>query len=656
MGGRIRRTTAQLALAAGLCMHTAGAANADERPLLHPLFSDHGIIQRDAPIHVHGSASPGSEIRVALGPSQVSAIAGDDGRWEAELPALQAGGPHTLTAEGDGRTETARDVMIGDVWLCSGQSNMALEIARALDAPAEAGAANDPMIRAMTLPLRTADVPSRDFRSEVEWQVISSDNASRVSAACYFMARDLRRVHDVPMGLIISAWGGSSITAWMSEEALSRAGADPEALATLALYRDNPAEAMIRWGARWEDWWLNQTGGVREDAPWADDLDIAAWPVVPAFTFWEEWGDPALADHDGMVWYRTRFHLTAEQAAQGAVLHIGRADEVDQTWLNGAPVGGMADPSVIRAYALPAGRLRAGANTLTINVLDTWRYGGLVGPDDLRAIELADGEIVPLDGEWRYSKVPAGFAHPPGSPWSATGGFSQIANAMISPLEGYTLAGVAWYQGESDTYDGRGYRALLEGLIADWRGRFSADLPFVIVQLAGFGAHASEPADNGWADLRESQRLVALADPRTVIAAAHDLGEIHDIHPPNKQELARRMALAARHLVHGESDIAPSGPVPGEIGRSQGTLTVRFDDVTGALITLGSDRAIGLELCSDEACRYADARISGPDSVVIEGVRAADTRVRFCWAMNPLCNLTDASGRPPVPFERAIER
>jgi sialate O-acetylesterase len=652
----IMRTPPLLAVAAALCLHAAGPASAQERPLLHPLFSDHGVIQREAPVLVHGSASPGSEIQVSLGPVQARAIAGDDGRWRAELPPLEAGGPYTLTAQGDGRTEAVSDVMIGDVWLCSGQSNMVLEIARALDAPAEIGAANDPMIRAMTLPLRTAATPLREFQSDVSWQVVSPGNAASVSAACYFMARELRRHHDIPMGLIISAWGGSSITAWMSEEALARAGADAQALATLALYRENAPEAMARWGARWEDWWLGQTGEAREDAPWTDDLDISAWPVVPALTYWEDWGDPALTAHDGMVWYRTRFHLTADQAAQGAVLHIGRADEVDQTWLNGAPVGGMANPSLVRAYELPPGRLRAGENTLTINVLDTWRSGGLVGPDDLRAIVLEDGSEIVLDGEWRYHKVDAGFGRPPGAPWSDTGGYSQIANAMIAPLEGVSLAGVAWYQGESDTHDGRGYGALLEALIADWRGRFRANLPFLVVQLAGFGPHPSAPGDNGWADLRESQRLVALTDPHTAIVAAHDLGEIHDIHPPGKQELGRRLALAARHLVHGETGIAPSGPLPAGISRENGELTVHFEGVSGALATLGSDRAIGFELCSDEACRYADARLSGPESVMIEGVRATDTRLRFCWAMNPLCNLTDTSDRPPVPFEQAIQR
>ncbi len=620
--------------------------------LLNPVFQDHAVIQHGAPVAVWGETEPGEIVRLTLAGEQAEAQADGEGRWRAELPAMAAGGPHVLTVAAGGAERTVSDLMAGDVFLCSGQSNMVLEILRALDAPAEIASANDPMIRSITLPLTASGEPQASIPEGARWQVVGPDNAAGVSAACYFMARELRKTRDVPMGLVISAWGGTRISAWMRPEALAEAGVDPEALEMLTLHGEDPAAAMTGWGARWENWWLGETGDDPEAAPWSDGLDLTGWGVVPEFTYWEEWGDPALASHDGMVWYRTEVELTADQAASDAELRLGRVDEVDHTWLNGAPVGGTSGPGTLRAYDIAPGRLRAGRNTITVNALDTWRNGGMVGPDDERALVFADGSRADLDGQWRYLKVEAGFPHPPRSPWEDTGGFGRIANAMIAPLEGLSFRGAAWYQGESDTGLSQGYRARMDGLMADWRARFGADLPFVIVQLADFGPRPASPSESGWAEVREAQRLAALEDDRAALAVAIDLGDVYDIHPPNKQELGRRMARAMRAAAYGEV-VAPSGPRPVSAARSGDAVTVRFEDVEGALRALGGQGVLGAELCGAEACRYAEARAEG-DALILSGASDGDARVRLWWADSPIANLADEAGLPPPPFEITI--
>lgn len=647
---------------AGMAALGLGAGEAEdaarEDALLHSLFTDHAVIQRGRPISLWGRAEAGAAVRVRLGETETEVEAGANGEWRADLPAMAAGGPHTLSVSSGEIARTAGDVMIGDVWLCSGQSNMALEVSRALNAPAEIAGATDPAIRAMTLPLRAHGAPLTGFSAPAPWVVASPETAASMSAACFFMARELRRVEDVPIGLVVSAWGGSRISAWISAGGLRAAELAADALDRLEDHARDRGAAMAQWGGAWENWWLAQTGETSEAAPWADGLDTSHWNTVPDFTYWEHWGDPELAAHDGMVWYRTEIDLNAEQAAQPAELLLGRVDEVDQTWLNGAPVGGMSGPDIERRYDLPAGRLREGVNTITVNALDTWGVGGMVGPDDARELRFADGSVAPLDGTWRYEKVASGFAHPPRAPWDDTGGYARIANAMIAPLDGYGFKGAAWIQGESDTGHADLYQAKLAALMADWRDRFGADLPFIIVQLANYGPPSSQPFESGWAGVREAQRLAVEADDRAALAVAVDLGDIYDIHPPNKQELARRMARAARHVAYGETDLPPSGPRPvSAVREGEGeAVRVAFADVAGELAALSSQDAIGFELCGTEAgsCRYIHARADGSD-VRLEGARAGDARVRFCWADSPVCNLVDADGLPPTPFEMTLQ-
>ncbi|TDK28782.1 9-O-acetylesterase [Luteimonas aestuarii] len=631
---------------------SAGATDARDARLLHAMFQDHAVLQRDQPIRIWGQAQPQQEVRVTLANRRVRARADADGRWKASIPALKAGGPYALSVVAGDATRTLRDVLVGDVWLCSGQSNMELPVWRSLDARAEIADASADSIRLFTVPQVGSTVPRETFGTPATWQIVTPETLRDFSAACFYFARELQKTIDVPMGLVSAAWGGSRIEAWMSDEALRATGGQGEALDVLAAYAEDPVAAAAAWGDLWARWWRGRDGAQVGDEPWLPSHPVrAGWRnAPPQLGAWERWGVPEMATFDGMVWYRATARLTARQAAQDAVLLLGPADEMDTTWVNGRGVGSTYGAGTPREYPLPAGLLRAGENVVVVNVLDTWREGGLSGPASAHALRFADGSTVTLGG-WRYRVVP-GEASPPRAPWQTASGLSTLHNGMIAPLGRYGLRGVAWYQGESNTGEGGRYADLLRGLRSDLRARFGADLPLLVVQLANFGAPPTAPIESGWADVREAQRQVAAEDARTALAVAIDIGDRYDIHPPNKQELGRRLARAALHAAYGRRGAA-SGPVPRSATHEGEAVRVVFADVTDGLVAHGGEGPIGFELCGvgRGTCRYATAELQG-NAVLLRGRgMAGATRVRHGWADGPVVTLFDGAGLPAGPFE-----
>lgn len=656
---------------------SAAADDGQPAPLLHALFQDHAVLQREQPIKVWGNAAANDELTVSLADATTRVRADASGHWMATLPSMQAGGPYSLSVKtGAGNAQRIEDVLIGDVWLCSGQSNMVLQVHRALDSRAEiAGSAND-SIRMLTVGLASSVTPLETFAAPVQWQKAAPATVPEFSATCYYFARELQKTTRVAMGLVNAAWGGSKIEAWMSEHAIREAGGNDAKLDVLKQYASNPVAANQQWGAMWEAWWRSQVPTARGAEPWSAEAirkevsagairkDASAgairkedWHAAPpVLDVWEKWDVPQLADFNGMVWYRASVKLSEKQAAQGAVLSLGHVDEVDQTWVNGRAVGYTSGPDTARLYSLPKGLLKAGENVIVVNALDTYGSGGLNGPAEQRALRFADGSSVSIDGNWQYQIAPSNLGPAPRAPWEAVAGLTTIHNAMIAPIGPYGFRGVVWYQGESNTDEAGRYQALLSGLMADWRSKYGADLPFLIVQLANYGPAPTAPGESGWASLREAQRLAVANDAHAGLAVAIDIGDRYDIHPANKQELGRRLARAARHVVYGEA-IAPSGPTPASARREGEKIVVAFDDVDRSLVTYGADQPIGFELCgaTQASCRYANAIVKEDRVELQVAAPQVPTRVRFCWADSPVCTLYDRSGLPAGPFEMAIE-
>jgi sialate O-acetylesterase len=647
------------------------------RPLLSSLFHDHAVLQRDRPVRVWGWAAPGETVDVSVslagsGKStdaplaalaRATARADATGRWLATLPPMKAGGPHVLTVRSaSGATAAARDILVGDVWLCSGQSNMALQVHRTLDARAEIARSANDSIRMITLDLVNNSTPLADVARIARWQAASPATTPEFSATCFYFARELQKTVKVPMGLITSAWGGSRIEAWMSAESLRKVGGYDDALDLLSLQAKDPSAAIGRWSEMWQTWWRAHAAGRGVAEPWAASAEITGyWKTVPdASKPWEEWGVPALAEYNGIVWYRTSFTLDQSQASQAATLAFGPVDEVDTTWVNGKAAGYTSGAGTPRSYSLAPGTLHAGENSIAIAALDTYATGGMLGATSQRTITLANGTVIPLTGEWKYEVAPTGIGPVPRAPWESTGGVTTIYNAMAAPLTPYTLRGVAWYQGESNTEMAARYEKLLAAWMADWRKQFDApELPFLIVQLANYGGPPTHPAESDWAQLREAQRAAVANDKHAGLAVTIDIGDRYDIHPTNKQEVGRRLARAARRVVYGEN-IAPSGPVAKNARLVGKNVVVEFDDVQGKLHTLSSQNAVGFELCgpptgaTSGSCEYAAGTPEENRVIIKVPEGSSPTRVRYCWADSPVCTLFDDANLPAGPFEVAI--
>jgi sialate O-acetylesterase len=436
----------------------------------------------------------------------------------------------------------------------------------------------------------------------------------------------------------------------MSDAALRAVGGFDARLDLLRLYARDPKAGNGRLGELWEQWWRDGA----HSTPWKDSG--ATWRAVPEpMRDWKTWGVPELSNHDGMLWFRRSVTLTAQQAIAAATVDLGAIDEVDETWVNGRPIANSFGYATERTYTVPSGLLHAGENFIVVNVLSTWGAAGMYGPPEHMRLRFG-GSVAELGGQWRYQLAPESLGLPPRAPWDPVGGLSSIHNAMIAPLLPYGLKGVLWYQGESNTADAAQYQALLTALMHDWRREFGAEFAFLIVQLPNFGNPSIAPAASDWASLREAQRRAVLSDAHAALAVTIDVGDACDLHPPNKQAVGQRLARAARHLIYGET-LSASGPVPRSAQRSGDRVDVRFEGIDGALVAYSASRAIGFELCGTEqsSCRFVDSRLR-PDGVSLDASAAPGaTRVRFCWADAPLCNLYDRSGLPAGPFEIAIQ-
>ncbi len=628
------------------------AAMAEETqiaPSLDGLIGDHAVIQRDQPIVLRGTSEPGTSVTARLAGRTSTVKADRDGRFELRLKSLLAGGPYDLKIAGSTGSTTVRDLLIGDVFLCSGQSNMELPVNAAQDLIPDAHPPLDDKLRLVTIAKASSETPLTRFAARPKWTAAGAATVPSFSAACFYMVQALRRSEGVPIGAIHSSWGGSRISAWMGDAALRSAGMAREA-DLLALHAKDPVAAERGASTIWEDWWRRGAGDALGREPWQPDAALD-WKPVPKIGNFEQWGVPALADYNGMVWYQRVVTLTAAQARGTATLAIGVVDDADRTWVNGIGVGGNSNAARARVYTLPAGALKPGRNVITVNDDDVYAYGGMTGPADTMMLTLADGTHVPIGDGWRYAIAKRVPGNAPRSPWDDINGAGTLYNGMIAPLGPTAFAGIAWYQGESDT-GLPGYETRLAAMTRGWRQQFGKPtIPLAIAQLANYGTPPIAPGESGWADVREAQRLMAARDGHAGVAVTIDLGDPLDIHPGEKHAVGQRLARVLRPLAYARRE--PVGPSIATAGRTaDGGVTLRFAGVTGSLHAQASRTAIGFELCGPTAgsCRYADGLVQG-DRVTLASDGKPVVRVRYAWADSPVVNLADDAQLPVGPFE-----
>ena len=619
---------------------SGGAASA--APVLSPVWTDNAVIQRDRPIVVEGRAEPGVKIVATLGGFHAAADADDEGNFALTFPARAASAePVALhVSGGGGGVASAENLVIGDVWLCSGQSNMALTVAAGLNGYNNIQSSADPLLRMINVPLDTAASPQRSFGGEAEWKAASPGTTGEFSAACYYMLRDLRGALGIPVGAVHASWGGSQIRPWLTPEGgAALYGADQMAL--LIGFSEDPLGAAAAFAPVYEAWWRESTGGQE---PWSDPSGIA-WQPVPQIGPWGNWPDSPLAQNSvANVLLRRTVSLTAEQAAAGGVLNIGIIDDLDATWVNGHAVGFTHGWGAEREYRVPAQFLRAGENEVLVIATNSWGTGGFNSNADRLAFAVEGGGRVPLGEGWQYA-IAEPPPLPPRAPWDANAGIGVMHNRMVAPVGSFAMTGAAWYQGESDVGI-PGYEDRMRELFAGWRGQFGEDMRMLVVQLADFGPTASEPAESGWAQFRDAQRRGVEADGNAALVTAIDIGEPTDIHPANKVVLGERLALAA---------LGEAMPMPASARRQDGNIVIRFQGTKGGLRSLSSQTSIAVELCGDtqQSCRFVPAS-AGSDALVVRDDGLQASRVRYAWADSPAVNTYDVRALPLPGFELPI--
>ena len=633
-------------MVAGLsCGLVAEAAQAEVR--LAGVFGDHMVLQRHEPIRVWGTAAAGEAVQVSLQQSLGRAVAGADGRWWVQLPPLPAGGPHELTVSGS-NTVVLRDVLIGDVWLCSGQSNMEWPLSLSHDAAQAIAEADLPLVRHLKIAKRPSLSPQADVDRQ-PWLVSQPGTAGEFSAVAFHFARRLQRELGVPIGLVNASWGGSHLETWTSPAAarqdpdlapvLARMPADDAAFAAQDQVRQ---QALVkRWQGELPLW------TSRSMPPWQEiDIDTRRWPVLKAPRIWEEQGLPGL---DGSVWLRRTLELTAAQAAGAATLHLGMIDDCDRTWVNGEPVGATCGWDTPRHYPVPAGLLRAGRNVIAVRVVDTGGGGGFHGAAQAMQLETAAGSL-PLAGDWLARvEAPARKSAPDFNDLP-----TLLFNGMLQPLTPMPLRGVIWYQGESNVPRAAHYADAFRRLITDWRQQWQQpQLPFLFVQLSSFlPPERNTLTGSAWAELRDAQRQ-ALSLPGTGMAVSIDVGDAHDIHPRNKRTVGERLALLALQQVHGQA-LVSSGPVWQSL-RTQpgGVAELGFGNLGGGLAVRGPGQALlGFAVAgADQRFVPAQATIVGDRVHVWSPLVAQPQAVRYGWVDNPQDgNLINRAGLPASPF------
>jgi sialate O-acetylesterase len=643
-----------------LALASAPGAHAQPTFGLAPIFTDHAVVQRDKPVAVWGHAAPNATVNLTLSAgSQVLASASGradaSGLFSLTLPQQAAGGPYALTlTDSQGQTQTLQDILVGDVWLCSGQSNMEFPLKAATNGASEVAGATAQDLRIFDVPRNSQATPVTGFAKATRWQVSSPAAAADTSAVCYVMARQLADTFHVPQGMIHASWGGTAAELWTSPEGLAGIGEMRETLKVMDMYRTDPQAALAYWKTYTDAWWRSRDPDFAQAGAWSGQkFADSGWPVLAAAGVWENSGIAALKAFDGIVWYRQTVTLTADQAAHAVAIDLGPVDDSDTTWVNGTWVGATDGWDVPRRYSIPKGVLKAGKNVIAVRVLDSGGGGGLYGAPAERTLTLDPGARIPLSSEWRYHigadiRTVGGA---PAAPWA--GGPAVLYNGMIAPLAPYTLKGIAWYQGEANAGNPALYGKLLPALVNDWRARFQApDLPFLVVQLSAFGSPQDVPYASNWGAVRDVQRRLEQEDSRVGMAISYDVGDRFDIHPTQKRQVGLRLALAARKVAYGEK--VNLGPRPQRVTRRGNDLVVAFSGVNGALKAYGGKDVLGFEVCA-AACHFASAHIEG-NAIILSGEGRADAKsVRFGWSDAPILNLYDAADLPASPFAMDID-
>lgn len=612
---------------------------------LSKVFGDSMVLQRGIKIPVWGSAAPGQHIIASLGKFRSTAIADHAGQWKLHFPVLKAGGPYELSISETGKPNTEiklKGILIGDVWLASGQSNMEWQVQQSQDATREIANADFSQIRFFQVAHDKKITPQSDLING-KWKVCNSSNAQQFSAVAYYFSRKIHKDQHVPIGIIQSTWGGTPIESWTSrEQLLTSPITKTSMLANDTLSEQSFVNDSLNLIRFWDIVYHPQNN-TDKTIP-AIGYNDSGWPTVEMPGLIKDFG---IAPYEGMVWMRKKITLPESFFGKDLTLHLGHPEMNYSMYFNGEEICKTiwnSDPK--QSYTIPAKLIRKGENTISLRIAMLWGGGGLNPPAE--GINITDGTVkVSLAGKWRYQKDLE-----PGLPKikNYQNYPSLLFNAMINPVIPFGIKGFLWYQGEANEAEAYNYRKLFPMLIDDWRKRWKqGDLPFLYAQLPNFKKKNQLPSESEWAELREAQALT-LSQPNTGMACTIDIGEADNIHPKNKQEVGRRLALNANKLVY-KQHVTASGPLYKSYRKEGNRIYISFTNVSAGLRTKDTKEITGFSIAGDDQKFYwAKATIKGKYVAVYADQVQAPVAVRYAWADNPECNLINAEGLPTIPF------
>ncbi|MBP8961716.1 MAG: hypothetical protein KBG39_02105 [Opitutaceae bacterium] len=642
----MKRVLSAALFAIALCA-SLFATGGTERPFVSPVFGEHMVLQRGKPNRIWGWTQPGAEVRVEIAGQTAKATAAADGRWQAEFTPPPAGGPYTLKIDGPQHVELG-DILVGDVWLCGGQSNMEFSLRGARDGEAEVAAANHPGIRFFRVPTKSAYGPVAVPTGE--WKVCAPEIFPMWgggSAVAYYFARKVHAETGVPIGLIQSAVGGTPAECWMAPETLKRMPEFGPALDEIERFK---ARGEPEYGNFISHWYDEFDRGQKEE--WGKEtLDDSAWKPT---TLKSAFADLGVPETPAIVWLRREIELPDPLPAGMAKVLLGVVEKMDTVHINGRWVGASSWVENPRVYPIGPDVLRPGKNTVVIRVLKTKPDGGFNTPAGDLKIVLGDGSSVALEGAWKgIVSVDARAPHPmplayenyPTMP-------SVLYQGMLRPLAPLALTGALWYQGEANQFKAQQYRTLLPAMIADWRAAFGqGDFPFYIVSLPAFMQRQAEPpaTADGWTQIREIQMEIGRSVHAAGTIITVDTGDADNIHPTEKVPVGERLALLALKDVYGR-DVVTAGPAFAKLEALPGALRIHYTDTDGGLVVKGDKLGEFAVAGADRTWHWAEARVEGDTVVVSSPEVPQPIAVRYAWQANPLATLYNAAGLPAAPF------
>jgi sialate O-acetylesterase len=621
---------------------------------LPELVSDGMVLQRNTSTRIWGWAAPQEKIRVNFTGNDYEVVADTRGNWEIILKPHQAGGPYEMNISASNHL-AIKNILFGDVWICSGQSNMVLPMERVKEKyPEVIAKSSNSSIRQFFVPVRY------DFQHELKdipsgkWSETNPENVLNFTAAGYFFARDVYEKYKIPLGLINVSAGGSAVEGWLDAETLKRF---PEQYAEAQKFMNAEEVSELRRketniSREWYAELWNRDEGSKNGRQWLKPgYDAAQWRKMNLPAYWDEAGGPGMIN--GVVWFRKEVELPAAMAGKSARLFLGRIVDSDSAYVNGEFTGSVGYQYPPRRYQVKTGVLKAGKNIIMVRVISNTGRAGFIKDKNYQLV--VDNQVFDLKGEWQYktgaemeSLAPSTFFQ--GKPLG-------LYNGMIAPLINYTIKGALWYQGEANADYPSDYSAMFSEMIALWRKNWrQGEFPFIYVQLANYLEQKSEPGESQWAELRDEQQKVAKM-PHTAMVSAIDLGEWNDIHPLDKENVGKRLALAARYVAYGETQTEYSGPVFEMARVKSGKVTISFSHAGDGLTVKGGGELRHFAIAgADGKWVWAKAKISGKNVIVWSNEVKNPVEVRYAWADNPEgANLYNKNGLPANPFRTRLK-